>query len=100
MASVVFSADKDDEHVLDILHLCITQCVEKEEWRGVENEVRRLRDSGVRVGPVLVPPRGYHSSDLAFAFQCWFVGESDMKKVATHFLGRKEFKKIRAVGLG
>lgn len=99
MASVIFSADKDDGHVLDMLHLCVTQCIEKEEWRGIEKEVGRLRENGVRIGLVLIPPRGYHSSDLAFAFQCWDRCVVDLKKVARHFFDKKEFKKIRAVGL-
>lgn len=106
MASVVFSADFEDKGQLKLLHMAVTQCI-KEGWTGLEEEVARLRENGVRIGDMLLTPPGYSKHEVSFAFQCWntdsenppWSAGNDLRRVANALFNRPACKNLRAVGL-
>lgn len=99
MASVVFSANFGDEAVLDFLRDTVTNCCCVKAWKGLEEEVARLRENGLRIGSILRTPPGYSKQELSFSFQCWDVCLKDLKKVAKVLFNRQLCIDLRAIGL-
>jgi hypothetical protein len=106
MASVVFSADVEDEGVLELLQLSLTQCM-KEAWKGLGQEVAHIRENGLRIGEILRTPPGSLKHESSSSFQCWEICMEDMnvdmrsglKKVAKALFDRPVCKNLRAIGL-
>lgn len=109
MASVVFSGDIDlaSEGALTLLHEAITNCMTKDPWTGLEEEVARLKANGLRIGEILRTPQGWHKPEFSFAFQCWntdsenppWSAGNDLRKVARKLFDRPACKNLRAIGL-
>lgn len=107
MASVIFSANFGDEAVLDVLRDSITNCCCVNAWKGLEEEVARLRENGLRIGSILRTPPGYSKQELSFAFQCWNTVSddppynlgNDLKTVAGALFNRPLCVDLRAIGL-
>jgi len=99
MASVVFSGNFGDEEVLKHLRDSLTHCCTVEAWTGLEDEVARLRENGVRIGSLLQTPPGYSKQELSFSFQCWDICLNDLREVARALFDRPLCIDLRAVGL-
>lgn len=109
MASVVFSGDIDlaSEGALTLLHDAVTNCMTKDPWTGLEEEVARLKVNGVRIGEILRTPQGWHKPEFSFAFQCWNTNSDDprwsagddLQNVARKLFDRPACKNLRAIGL-